>query len=83
MAELAVGERHEAPVARPRPVVDVHEGADLGLEVAPAHPPQPDAVLGLQAIGELVDDGEHLVAVGRHDLPLVEVHRLDQPLALK
>jgi hypothetical protein len=40
-------------------------------------------VLGLEPVGEVVDDGQDAVILGGEDLPLEQVHRLGQAVPLE
>src|SRR4051812_41168836 len=77
---LVVGD--EAPVRRPRPVVDLREDVHLLAQVPPRHLAQRDPVLGLDLLGEVEHHGQHPHAVGHLEVPHEEVHRLGEPGAL-
>ena len=83
VADLLLGQRHEAPVLLPGRVVDLDEAADLGLEVLLAERAHDDAVTLLQLVGELPDHRVDPVAPGDVQLPHQQVHRLGHAGALE
>ena len=83
VADLLLGQRHGRPVALPGRVVDLEEARDLGVEVALAHRPADDPVLGLDLRGHPPDRVAHARAAADVQAPHQQVHRLLEPLALE
>ena len=79
VVEVLLGVGREAPVRRPRRVVDVGEAVHVAPQRAPRHLADVHAVLGLDLLGELEDDRQDLLAVGDVELPHPQVHRLLEP----
>src|SRR5262245_58649237 len=77
--QVALRVRDEAPVPRPRLVVDLGERVEVASQGAAAHVADADAVLRLELLGEVPDDRHHPVAAGDVEIPHEEIHGLLEP----